>query len=128
MMGMPLARRVVVTGIGLVTPLGVGLEKTWKALCAGESGIARITRFDPADYSTQIAGEVKEFDPAAFIERKEIKKMDLFIHFAVGAAQLAAEDAGLKVTPENAERVGVYIGSGIGGLSSIETYHKLLQD
>jgi 3-oxoacyl-[acyl-carrier-protein] synthase II len=128
MMGMPLARRVVVTGIGLVTPLGIGLEKTWKALCAGESGIARITRFDPTDYSTQIAGEVKDFDPAAFIERKEIKKMDLFIHFAVGAAQLAAEDAGLKVTPENAERVGVYIGSGIGGLSSIETYHKVLQD
>jgi 3-oxoacyl-[acyl-carrier-protein] synthase II len=117
-----------VTGIGLVTPLGIGLEKTWKALCAGESGIARITRFDPTDYPTQIAGEVKDFDPAAFIEKKEIKKMDLFIHFAVGAAQLAAEDAGLKVTSENAERVGVYIGSGIGGLSSIETYHKVLQD
>jgi 3-oxoacyl-[acyl-carrier-protein] synthase II len=128
MMGMLSARRVVVTGIGLVTPLGIGLEKTWKALCAGESGIARITRFDPTDYPTQIAGEVKDFDPAAFIEKKEIKKMDLFIHFAVGAAQLAAEDAGLKVTSENAERVGVYIGSGIGGLSSIETYHKVLQD
>jgi 3-oxoacyl-[acyl-carrier-protein] synthase II len=128
MMGMLSARRVVVTGIGLVTPLGIGLEKTWKALCAGESGIARITRFDPTDYPTQIAGEVKDFDPAAFIEKKEIKKMDLFIHFAVGAAQLAVEDAGLKVTPENAERVGVYIGSGIGGLSSIETYHKVLQD
>jgi 3-oxoacyl-[acyl-carrier-protein] synthase II len=128
MMGMLSARRVVVTGIGLVTPLGIGLEKTWKALCAGESGIARITRFDPTDYPTQIAGEVKDFDPAAFIEKKEIKKMDLFIHFAVGAAQLAAEDAGLKVTAENAERVGVYIGSGIGGLSSIETYHKVLQD
>jgi 3-oxoacyl-[acyl-carrier-protein] synthase II len=128
MMGMLPARRVVVTGIGLVTPLGIGLEKTWKALCAGESGIARITRFDPTDYPTQIAGEVKDFDPAAFIEKKEIKKMDLFIHFAVGAAQLAAEDAGLKVTSENAERVGVYIGSGIGGLSSIETYHKVLQE
>jgi 3-oxoacyl-[acyl-carrier-protein] synthase II len=128
MMSMLSARRVVVTGIGLVTPLGIGLEKTWKALCAGESGIARITRFDPTDYPTQIAGEVKDFDPAAFIEKKEIKKMDLFIHFAVGAAQLAAEDAGLKVTSENAERVGVYIGSGIGGLSSIETYHKVLQD
>jgi 3-oxoacyl-[acyl-carrier-protein] synthase II len=128
MMGMLSARRVVVTGIGLVTPLGIGLEKTWKALCAGESGIARITRFDPTDYPTQIAGEVKDFDPAAFIEKKEIKKMDLFIHFAVGAAQLAAEDAELNVTSENAERVGVYIGSGIGGLSSIETYHKVLQD
>jgi 3-oxoacyl-[acyl-carrier-protein] synthase II len=121
-------RRVVVTGIGLVTPLGTGLEKTWKALCAGESGIARITRFDPSDYSTQIAGEVKDFDPAAFIEKKEIKKMDLFIHFAVGAAQLATDDAGLKVTPDNAERVGVYIGSGIGGLSSIEAYHTVLKE
>jgi 3-oxoacyl-[acyl-carrier-protein] synthase II len=128
MMGMPAARRVVVTGIGLVTPLGIGLEKTWKALCAGESGIARITRFDPTDYATQIAGEVKDFDPAAFIEKKEIKKMDLFIHFAVGAAQLATDDAGLKVTPDNAERVGVYIGSGIGGLSSIEAYHTVLKE
>lgn len=127
-MGMPAARRVVVTGIGLVTPLGIGLEKTWKALCAGESGIGRITRFDPTDYSTQIAGEVKDFDPAAFIEKKEIKKMDLFIHFAVGAAKLATDDAGLKVTAENAERVGVYIGSGIGGLSSIETYHNVLKE
>ena len=128
MMGMLAVRRVVVTGIGLVTPLGTGLEKTWKALCAGESGIARITRFDPTDYSTQIAGEVKDFDPAAFIEKKEIKKMDPFIHFAVGAAQLATDDAGLKVTPENAERVGVYIGSGIGGLSSIEAYHTVLKE
>jgi 3-oxoacyl-[acyl-carrier-protein] synthase II len=128
MMGMLAVRRVVVTGIGLVTPLGTGLEKTWKALCAGESGIARITRFDPSDYSTQIAGEVKDFDPAAFIEKKEIKKMDLFIHFAVGAAQLATDDAGLKVTPDNAERVGVYIGSGIGGLSSIEAYHTVLKE
>jgi 3-oxoacyl-[acyl-carrier-protein] synthase II len=127
-MGLSSTRRVVVTGIGLVTPLGIGLEKTWKALCAGESGIARITRFDPTDYSTQIAGEVKDFDPAAFIEKKEIKKMDLFIHFAVGAAQLAVDDAGLKVTPENAERVGVYIGSGIGGLSSIESYHTVLKE
>jgi 3-oxoacyl-[acyl-carrier-protein] synthase II len=128
MIGMLTVRRVVVTGIGLVTPLGTGLEKTWKALCAGESGIARITRFDPSDYSTQIAGEVKDFDPAAFIEKKEIKKMDLFIHFAVGAAQLATDDAGLKVTPDNAERVGVYIGSGIGGLSSIEAYHTVLKE
>jgi 3-oxoacyl-[acyl-carrier-protein] synthase II len=127
-MNTPIARRVVVTGIGLVTPLGIGTEPTWKALCAGESGIGRITRFDPTDYSTQIAGEVKDFDPAAFIEKKEIKKMDLFIHFAVGAAQLAADDAALKVTSDTAHRVGVYIGSGIGGLSSIESYHKVLQE
>src|SRR2546422_209961 len=121
-----LTRRVVVTGMGLVTPLGTGLEKTWKALCAGKSGIARITRFDPTDYPCQIAGEVPDFDPAAFIEKKEIKKMDLFIHFAVGAAQMAVDDAGLKVTGENADRVGVYIGAGIGGLPAIEHYHKIL--
>ena len=119
-------RRVVVTGMGLVTPLGTGLEKTWKALCAGKSGIARITRFDPTNYPCQIAGEVPDFDPAAFIEKKEIKKMDIFIHFAVGAAQMAVDDAGLKVTGENADRVGVYIGAGIGGLPAIEHYHKIL--
>ncbi|HPV82186.1 MAG TPA: beta-ketoacyl-ACP synthase II [Nitrospira sp.] len=122
------ARRVVVTGLGLVTPLGTGVEKTWKALCAGESGIGRITRFDPTGYDAQIAGEVKDFDPAQFIEKKEIKKMDTFIHYAVGASQLAVDDAGLKVSPEEATRVGVYIGSGIGGLGSIEHYHDVLKE
>ncbi len=121
-------RRVVVTGLGLVTPLGTGVEKTWKALCAGESGIRRISRFDPAGYDAQIAGEVTDFDPARFIEKKEIKKMDTFIHYAVGAAQLAVEDAGLKVAPEEATKVGVYIGSGIGGLGSIEHYHDVLKE
>lgn len=120
-------RRVVVTGLGLVTPLGTGVEKTWNAICAGESGIGRITRFDPAGYDAQIAGEVKDFDPARFIEKKEIKKMDTFIHYAVGAAQLAVDDAALKVAPEEATRVGVYIGSGIGGLGSIEHYHDVLR-
>lgn len=120
-------RRVVVTGLGLVTPLGTGVEKTWKSICAGESGIARITRFDPTGYDAQIAGEVKDFDPARFIEKKEIKKMDTFIHYAVGAAQLAVDDAGLKVSQEEATRVGVYIGSGIGGLGSIEHYHDVLR-
>ena len=121
-------RRVVVTGLGLVTPLGTGVEKTWKALCAGESGIGRITRFDPSGYDAQIAGEVKDFDPAQFIEKKEIKKMDTFIHYAVGASQLAVEDARLTVAPEEATRVGVYIGSGIGGLGSIEHYHDVLKE
>lgn len=121
------ARRVVVTGLGLVTPLGTGVEKTWKAICAGESGIGRITRFDPTGYDAQIAGEVKDFDPAQFIEKKEIKKMDTFIHYAVGAAQLAVDDAGLKIKPEEATKVGVYIGSGIGGLGSIEHYHDVLR-
>jgi 3-oxoacyl-[acyl-carrier-protein] synthase II len=121
-------RRVVVTGLGLVTPLGTGVAKTWSALCAGESGIGRITRFDPTAFDAQIAGEVKDFDPAQFIEKKEIKKMDTFIHYAVGAAQLAVDDAGLKVTPEEATKVGVYIGSGIGGLGSIEHYHDVLKE
>lgn len=121
-------RRVVVTGLGLVTPLGTGVDKTWKALCAGESGIGRITRFDPTGYDAQIAGEVKDFDPAQFIEKKEIKKMDTFIHYAVGASQLAVDDAKLKVAPEEATRVGVYIGSGIGGLGSIEHYHDVLRE
>ncbi|MBI3356975.1 MAG: beta-ketoacyl-ACP synthase II [Nitrospirae bacterium] len=121
-------RRVVVTGLGLVTPLGTGVEKTWKALCAGESGISRITKFDPTGYDARIAGEVRDFDPAQFIEKKEIKKMDTFIHYAVGAAQLAVDDAGLKVAPEEATKVGVYIGSGIGGLGSIEHYHSVLKE
>lgn len=121
-------RRVVVTGLGLVTPLGTGVDKTWKALCAGESGVGRITRFDPGGYDAQIAAEVKDFDPAQFIEKKEIKKMDTFIHYAVGASQLAVDDAGLKVSPEEATRVGVYIGSGIGGLGSIEHYHDVLKE
>jgi 3-oxoacyl-[acyl-carrier-protein] synthase II len=126
-MSEPTTRRVVVTGLGLVTPLGTGVGKTWKAICAGESGIGRITKFDPTGYDAQIAGEVKDFDPAQFIEKKEIKKMDPFIHYAVGAAQLAVDDAGLKVSPEEATRVGVYIGSGIGGLGSIEHYHDVLK-
>ena len=121
-------RRIVVTGLGLVTPLGTGVEKTWTALCAGQSGIGRITRFDPAGYDAQIAGEVKDFDAGQFIEKKEIKKMDTFIHYAVGAALMAVDDAGLKILPEEAAQVGVYIGSGIGGLGSIEHYYGVLKD
>ncbi len=120
-------RRVVVTGLGVITPLGTGVEKAWKALCDGKSGIVRITRFDPTGYPCQIAGEVTDFDPACYIEKKEIKKMDTFIHFAVGASQMAVDDAGLKVTEENADRIGVYIGAGIGGLPGIEHYHNILQ-
>ena len=119
-------RRVVVTGLGLITPLGSGVEKTWNALCAGKSGIRRITKFDPSGHACQIAGEVADFDPADYIEKKEIKKMDTFIHYAVAASQMAVDDAGFKVTPENADRVGVYIGSGIGGLPAIEAFHKVL--
>jgi 3-oxoacyl-[acyl-carrier-protein] synthase II len=123
-----LKRRVVVTGLGLITPLGIGVEKTWSALCAGKSGVRRITKFDPSNHACQIAGEVTDFNPADYIEKKDIKKMDTFIHFAVGASQMAVDDSGLKVTEENADRVGVYIGSGIGGLPAIEAYHKVLLD
>ncbi|MBI3809684.1 MAG: beta-ketoacyl-ACP synthase II [Nitrospirae bacterium] len=121
-------RRVVVTGLGLITPLGIGVEKTWSALCAGKSGVRRITKFDPSNHACQIAGEVTDFNPADYIEKKEIKKMDTFIHYAIGASQMAVDDSGLKVTEENADRVGVYIGSGIGGLPAIEAYHKVLLD
>jgi len=127
MMSERVTRRVVVSGLGLITPLGTGVDKAWKALCEGKSGIVRITRFDPTGHACQIAGEVTDFDPACFIEKKEIKKMDTFIHFAVGASQMAVDDAGLKVTKENADRVGVYIGAGIGGLPGIEHYHNILQ-
>lgn len=114
------------TGLGLITPLGIGVEKTWKRVCAGESGIGRITRFDPTEYSSQIAGEVKDFVATDFIDAKEVKKMDTFIHYAVAASQMVMDDAGLKISPENAERVGVYVGSGIGGLQAIEHWHKVL--
>jgi 3-oxoacyl-[acyl-carrier-protein] synthase II len=112
--------------VGLLTPLGIGTEPSWEAIRAGRSGIARITQFDPADFSCQIAGEVKGFDPTQYIEKKEIKKMGRFIQFAIAAADFALKDSGLKVTPENEERVGVYIGSGIGGFEVIEREHKTL--
>jgi 3-oxoacyl-[acyl-carrier-protein] synthase II len=121
-------RRVVITGLGVVTPLGIGVEKTWQALTAGKSGITTITRFDASEYACQIAGEVKDFNPVDYIDKKEIKKMDRFIHFAVAASQEAVDDAGLKITPDNADRVGVYIGAGIGGLPAIEHFHDVLKD
>jgi 3-oxoacyl-[acyl-carrier-protein] synthase II len=118
-------RRVVITGMGLVTPLGTGVEKNWQAVIEGRSGIGLITRFDVSDFPTRIAGEVKDFSPEQFIEKKEIKKMDPFIQYAVAAAQMAMDEAQLPITPDNAEQVGVIIGVGIGGLSTIEEYHKL---
>ena len=124
----PPRRRVVITGLGVVTPLGIGVDNTWQALLAGKSGIGPITRFDASDYACRIAAEVKDFDPADHLEKKEIKKMDAFIQYAMAASQEAVDDAGLQVTPETAERVGVYIGAGIGGLPAIEQYHKVLQD
>lgn len=119
-------RRVVVTGIGLITPLGVGVEKSWKGLVLGKSGIRRITQFDASAFATQIAGEVEGFNPEDYIEPKEIKKMDRFIHFAVAASLMASEDSKLKIDERNADRVGVYVGAGMGGLPAIEHYHKVM--
>jgi 3-oxoacyl-[acyl-carrier-protein] synthase II len=117
---------VVVTGIGLVSSLGIGTEPNWNALLQGCSGIGPISRFDTTDFSARIAGEVKNFDPLRFIEKKDVKKMDVFIQYAIAASQFAVTDAGLEVTPEIAPRVGVFIASGIGGFSTIEREHKAL--
>ena len=108
------------TGVGLLTPLGIGTEASWEAIRAGKCGIGPIALFDASAVSCRIAGEVKGFDPASYIEKKEIKKMGRFIQFAIAAAEYALTDSGLKVTPEDEEQVGVYIGSGIGGLEVIE--------
>ncbi|HEX5761263.1 MAG TPA: beta-ketoacyl-ACP synthase II [Thermoanaerobaculia bacterium] len=120
-------RRVVLTGVGLVSPLGVGTEVNWQGLLAGRSGIGRITRFEhDAKFPVQIAGEVKGFDPHAYTERKDVKKSDLFIHYALAATQFAMRDSGLAIDDGNRDRVGVVIGSGIGGLPLIESMHKIL--
>ena len=121
-----MTRRVAVTGVGLVSAVGVGTEETWKNILAGKSGVAPITHFDTKDFSATIAAEVKGFDPLQYVEKKELKKMGLFIQFALAAAQFAMEQSGLKITPELAERVGVYIGSGIGGFDVIEREHTAL--
>ena len=118
-----MGRRVVVTGIGLICGVGNTAEEVWKRLLAGKSGIARITQFDPTQFACQIAAEVKNFDPLQFIEKKELKKMGRFIHLALAAADEAMKGSGLEVTPEISERVGVHIGSGIGGFDVIEREH-----
>ena len=119
-------RRVVVTGMGLVTPTGIGVETSWKNICEGKSGIGRLTRFNSDGFETKIAGEVKGFSPQQYIEKKEIKKMDLFIQYALAATKEALDDAGLVVTPENSEHIGVIVGTGLGGLPTIEKYHQVL--
>ncbi|HEX2225011.1 MAG TPA: beta-ketoacyl-ACP synthase II [Thermoanaerobaculia bacterium] len=119
-------RRVVVTGIGLVSPLGVGTAENWQALLEGRSGIGPITRFDTTAYPSRIAGEVRGFDPLNYLDKKELKKSDTFIHYALAAAQFAHEDAGLEIGEENEDQVGVIIGSGIGGLPLIESTHQTL--
>jgi 3-oxoacyl-[acyl-carrier-protein] synthase II len=119
-------RRVVVTGVGVISPLGVGSEATWQGLMEGRSGIDRITKFDASDYPCQIAGEVRDFKAEDWIEKKEVKKSDTFIHYAVAAAQMAVDDAAFDPTKEDPDRVGVIIGSGIGGLPLIEEMHRKL--
>ena len=119
-------RRVAVTGVGLVTSVGIGTEETWSAIKAGRNGIGPITQFDASQFACRIAGEVKSFDPLQYVEKKDVKKMGRFIQFAMAASGFAVESAGLKVTDENAENVGVYIGSGIGGFEVIEREHKTL--
>ncbi len=118
-------RRVVVTGVGLVTPLGTGVEKNWEGLSAGRSGIGPITRFNASAFATRIAGEVKDFNPEDWIEKKDVKKMDLFIQYAMASAAQAMRQSGLTIDEEIAERVGVLIGVGIGGLCTIEEYHLI---
>jgi len=121
-----LQRRVVVTGVGLLTSVGIGTEPVWEAIKSGRNGIQPITAFDASQFNCRIAGEVKNFDPANYIEKKEIKKMGRFIQFAIAAAEFALQGSGFKVNPDEAERAGVYIGSGIGGFEVIEREHKIL--
>ncbi|HOJ27415.1 MAG TPA: beta-ketoacyl synthase N-terminal-like domain-containing protein, partial [Candidatus Saccharicenans sp.] len=117
---------MVITGIGLVTPLGVGIETNWEALLAGRSGIRTVTRFDLTGFPVRIAGEVSNFDVQQFIDKKEARKMDLFVHYAIAAADLAIKDAGIDLAKLEGENTGVYVGSGIGGLGSIEDTHRVL--
>ncbi len=112
--------------MGVVIPTGIGVGTAWKNICEGKSGIGTLTRFDTVGFETKIAAEVKDFNPELYIDKKEIKKMDLFIHYAIAATKEALEDAQLSITPENSEQIGVIVGTGLGGLPSIERYHKIL--
>lgn len=123
-----MTRRVVVTGVGLVTPLGTGVEKTWNNICSGVSGIDHITRFDTSDYVVKIAAEVKDFNAEDFFEKKAAKHLDLFVQYAIAASRMAMQDSGFEVTEENRDRVGVITGCGMGGLPTIEKYHKVAID
>src|SRR5258706_1035929 len=119
-------RRVVVTGIGLVSSLGIGTEANWAGIKAGQSGIGPITKFDTTQFATRIAGEVKHFDALAYLDKKDVKKMDIFIQYAIAASQFAMDDSGLTITAALSKRVGVFIASGIGGFTTIEREHKAL--
>ena len=119
-------RRVVVTGLGLVLPNGIGVEEAWRNTCEGRSGIGWITRFDTSQFQTKIAGEVKGFNPEDYVEKKEIRRMDLFIQYAIAASKMAVQDSGLEIDEAISDRVGVIIGTGLGGLPTLEEYHKVL--
>ncbi|HSB33459.1 MAG TPA: beta-ketoacyl-ACP synthase II [Nitrospirota bacterium] len=121
-------KRVAVTGIGMITPVGLDTESSWEGLINGKSGIGPITQFDDKAIPTQIAGEIHGFDPEKYIEPKEIKKMDRFIHLAIAASQMAMDDSGLRITPENAERIGVIVSAGMGGLPAIERVHDTYRE
>ena len=121
-------RRVVVTGMGIISPLGIGVEENWSAIINGKSGIGPITRFDTESFPVKFAGEVAGFDAERYMGHKEVKKMDRFIHFAVAASDYALKDSGYEITEKNAERVGVQVGVGLGGLPAIEKYHNLYKE
>ena len=121
-----MGRRVVVTGVGMVTPLGTGLKQNWEALCAGESGIGPITKFDATDFSSKIAGEVSGFKSEDFMTKQQVRRFDVFIHYAVASARMAMEDSGLKIDSANCTRVGCITGTGLGGLAILEKNHKVL--
>lgn len=119
-------RRVVVTGLGMVTPLGTGVAKNWEALCAGKSGIRRIEKFDASPFPCQIAGEVRDFKSEDFMDKQQVRRFDIFVHYAVASARMALEDSGMKISDKNAHRVGCLTGSGLGGLAMLEHYHQVL--
>ena len=119
-------RRVVITGMGLVTPVGIGVKESWDALCAGKSGIDEITRFDTTNYQTKIAGEVKDFQPTDFLPKKDAKRTQTFIAYAIAATRMALEDSGLVIDDQNADEIGVCTGCGLGGLASLEANTMLI--
>jgi len=123
-----MTRRVVVTGLGMVTPLGTGVEKNWEAACSGTSGIGPITKFDTTGFASRIAGEVKDFRSKDFMDKQQIRRFDIFIHYAVASARMAMEDSGLKINNKNAHRVGCVTGSGLGGLGMLEHFHSVLME
>ena len=119
-------RRVVVTGLGVVTPLGTGVLKTWEAILKGESGVGKIESFDVSDYPCQIGAEVKDFDPLEYVDKKDVKRMDRFTQFALAAATMAVEDSGMPLGAEHLHRIGCVIGAGFGGMATLERNHEAL--